>query len=324
MSFVLSLFSHQLLASENSIGHCNNDNYSNRYYLINVKDVANASFFFNSLAKNYLGSMEGFSGQTGKRQRVETFFDYPDLRVLKNKMSLSLTVDENLPEYRSERKWISYRDNNSDPPKIQEFEVRKYNKKFSVLDKHPLFGILKRSERPLLQAELEKIGDFEPNSLHKNLAVSHDEFVFLIVFYGKPQASIVLDTFHISAFGMPNTFNSFRIEKSSKQSKELNEAEQQVLNSSLCNIVEGFEKAIPSLNPQQDLGYAEYTSLAKQLVPTRDLFIQYPLLFKMAQVIILVLIGFMILYLFVNRYQKKNNYRIVVVQKQPGNDDHQF
>lgn len=315
-------YSAQLLSNEISADECGTNSFSSRYYLLDISNVSGVSAFFKEMEAEYFNEIRQISGITGiigKRQRIETYFDFNDLRLLKYGKELLITEDEHLPDYRSGRKWITYRDNSRQPPLIQRFEFKRYNKKISPLDKHPLLGSIKRRERSILTDELDKMGvDFIPAYLKKNFEVFHDEVVYLISHFGEPYASISLDQFHISSYGIPNTSTLLKIEKFYDNSDDLASSEKAALEKTLCRLNSNIRNSLPSHFSRDWFGYVEYNTIIKKLIPTRDLFQKYPLLFTLGQILILLIIGFLFLYLLIGRYEKRASYRFIKLAKYLG------
>ena len=239
----------------------------------------------------------------GHRYRLETYFDFGGLDLLKKNIELVFSVNENLPEYRLDREKIFYRDNKI-PSGVSVYEVKRYNKKVSPLDKHPLFGKIKRKERPNLIKALDYVSDEIPEGVVKKLSVDHEEIVYLIRHFGVETGAVTLDKFHISNFGIPNTSMLFKIEIYSDAEKKLTPYEKDQLNKFLCHIDFEFRKYLPHILGSSWFGYADYTKMANKMLPGRALFQQYPLLFYIGQILILSMVGFLFLYLIIGRYSR--------------------
>jgi hypothetical protein len=299
---VLLLFivaANDALAGGLTVEACESQGFESAYYLVGVSDAALAGTFFREVVETY----ESLGGTMGHRYRVETYFDFRGLDLLKKSIELVFSVNENLPEYRPDREKIFYRDNKS-PSDVSVYEVKRYNKKISPLDKHPIFGKIKRKERPNLIKALDYVSDEMPEGVVKKLSVDHEEIVYLIRHFGVETGAITLDKFHISNFGIPNTSMLFKIEIYSDAAKKLTPYEKDQLNNFLCHIDFEFRKYLPHILGSSWFGYADYTRMANEMLPGRVLFQKYPVLFYVGQILVLSIIGFFFLYLIIGRYSR--------------------
>lgn len=320
-ALVLMCVVNSALSKADNDTRCDNAGFSSSYYLLDDSDIGAVSRYFQQMEDAYFKDLQDFTGSIGHQQRVETYFDYLDLRILKNNQELLIAVNENLPGYRVEREWVTHRDNSKSPASIRQYEVKRYNKKRSSLDKHPLFGRIKRKERPQLTNELNRLEEGSPDNLVKTLQIEHDEIVYLITHYGYPYAAVTLSKFYIASYGLPNTSTLLKIEKYDDAEKNLNTKERSNLNRVLCQVNQGVRHQFPNLQPVAWFGYADYQQIASKLMPTRDVFVRHPVVYTLGQIIVLSFMGFLIIYLLIGRYEKRENYRKIMLNNDQERDE---
>jgi len=224
-------------------------------------------------------------------------------------MELFHSVTSNLPIFRASREQVVFANHGIVSPSIQHFEVKKYNKKKSPIDKHPLLGIIKRKERQLLLSLLPGNGNIK--SLSEKLNATHDEVVFLISHLGTECGSISLNNITLANFGIPTSHTVFKIESNSYALSHLKEAEKTELMHALSTIDNAFQEQFPHISPTNNFGYTEAHDLANKNLPTHNLFTRYPTLYQLGQIVVLVFIGWIFLYLPINRHSYKPIHRII-------------
>ena len=307
-------------ASDTNNAFCESSEFSSRYFLLEANDVGLVSTFFGSFFEQYFQDFDPFLSKSGERSRIERYFDSRDLDLHENDAELVLIVDKNLPSYRAGRERIVFRDEINGVK--FEFEVKKYNKKISAFDKHALFGKVRRKDRQMLIDKLKSIGLSSVNQVDETLQVNHEELVVLFSHFGTHLAEISLDKFHISNFGLPNTYTLLKFEIFKEKLSGLKANEKKQLNSAFCDLVNDFQHKFSSLKPVGSFGYEQYTDLANKLLPSRSFYQRYPVAFEFGQIFVLVLIGFLILYLFLGRYSQGVSYRESNSGKNLNSNDH--
>ena len=226
------------LAKDSSLNSCDNQYFDNVYYLFDKNDFIAAGDFFQLNDLLFPFERTNFKGLLGQRNRITTFYDFDDLKLLNANKELVHTLDNNLPDYRVEKEQIIYIDKLTTPATIKRFEVKKYNKKVSPLDKHPLFSRIKRKERSILIDQLSTISKDPPDSISESLKIRSAEILHLITLFGIPHAAITLSEFTISNIGVPNTSLLLKIDIFHDWLDELKEHEKKYLNTLLCRIDE--------------------------------------------------------------------------------------
>ena len=121
-----------------------------------------------------------FISLMGQRDRITTFYDFDNMALHNENKELLHILDNNLPDYRVEKEQIIYIDKLSTPEAIRKFEVKKFNKKISPLDKHPFFSRMKRKERSVLIDYLSSVSRDSPDSILESLQIESKEKVHLI------------------------------------------------------------------------------------------------------------------------------------------------
>ena len=296
------------LAKDSSLNSCDSQDFDNAYYLFDKNDFIAAGDFF--LLNDLLFPFEktNFLTLLGQRDRITTYYDFDDLELHNANKELVHILDINLPDYRAEKEQIIYIDNLSTSEITQWFEVKKYNKKVSPLDKHPLFSRIKRKERSILIDQLSAISKDSPESISESLQIRSVEKVHLITLFGIPHAAITLSKFTISDIGVPNTSLLLKIEIFHDNQDKLIKQEKKYLNSLFCRIDENFQRRFPHIKSYAWFGYVEYNKLATNFQPSRALFRKYPEIYSIGQIICLSFIGFLFIYLILGRYSRQDSY----------------
>jgi hypothetical protein len=313
--FLLVIFSDAYAVVTNYV--CNSQDSPNVYYQVDVADVEAVSRYYNTLSEDHFSKIDSFKAIKGKRKRTETFYDTRELMFLQNNIELLHIVETKLPLYREDRERVVYKNNNQANPFLKQYEVKRYNKRNTPLDKHPLLGKVKRKERPDLLALLSEQNKTTPLEIAQKLKVEHQEVVYLITHYGKPYAEINMDQIHIANFGVPNTNTLLKYHVYPDHMDDLNQQERDELYNAFCSARRVFEDRFPHLTPISRFGYAEYNAMATGMLPGRIFFQRHSWLFKLGQIFILTICGFLVIYLILGRYHKKiiYNHRKIYIRK---------
>lgn len=288
---------------------CDGETFHNTYYLLNSGDIPLASDLVLKDTILKPDTDKGLKSNSGKRELITTFYDFNELEILDGKKELKHILNKNLPAYRKEKEQIIYSDFSSTQIDVNAFEVKYYNKKLSVFDKHPLLSLIKRKERPILFNLLSDISQNDISSISESIMVHSIEKVNFIMLYDVKYAAITLSQFTISSFGVANTSFLLKIELLSNQTKNLLREEKEDLYNFLCKTNIVAQTYFPDAEPLSRFAYPEYFKLAENILPSRLLFRQYPILFSIGQIICLSLIGFLFIYLILGRFSKRINYR---------------
>ena len=130
---------------------CTGESFADAGYAIDAKSATSIEDF---LAQNMPPIFERFPTleyRSGERRQTVGYFDDSEQSLLRSRRELLHRVEHQLPTYREDREQISYTDfASADRVPGETFEVRRYNNRTSVYDKHPLIGIVRRKERALL------------------------------------------------------------------------------------------------------------------------------------------------------------------------------
>jgi hypothetical protein len=296
-------------ADDDSPTSCENKGFDNIYYLIDKNDFYSASIFYQKIEIIDSKTETDFESLIGERERYSIYYDFDDLDILKADKELVYILDKDLLDFFPDREQIIYIDSQTIPVNINKFEVKKYNKKISPLDKHPLFSQVKRKQRSILIDLLANISKSPPESISESIKLELSENVHFITLYGTNIGAITLSRFTISNYGVPNTSLLLKIEKLYNRQDDLIEHEREYLNAFFCQIAERFEMQFPQIEPASWFGYRDYNQLALENLPSRALFRKYPEIFSIGQIIILIFIGFLLIYLILGRYSKPGSHR---------------
>jgi len=299
------------LAEDDPLKSCDNQDFDSAYYLFDKNDIVDVTDFFYQIVLLFSPEKTNFLISNGQWDRITTFYDFDDFELHNADKELVHILDNNLPDYRVEKEQISYIDKQTTPENVKRFEVKNYNRKISLLDKHPFFSRIKRKERSILIDQLSTISKDSPELISESLKIKSIEEVILITLFGIPHAAITLGNFTISNIGVPNTSLLLKIEIFHDTQVKLKKQEKRYLHSLFCRIDKNFHRRFPHIESYSWFGYVEYNKLATNFQPSRELFRQYPEIYSIGQIICLSFIGFLLIYLISGRYSKQASYRKV-------------
>jgi len=282
-------------------GSKDEEKQSTRFQIIESA-LADALALFNNIGSNIpADSIPEKINQTHKNHQGQwIYFDTPDLELLHTGKALKLN------------KKIRY--NAQTPVNITlqssedtetKFSAKSYKRKITALDKHPLLGHVKRSEREHFLATLAEHQINAPFSLKPVLSLDFSRKSFVIRKHTTPVLTISFDAIESSPFGIGLYLYEFEITKAScLQNQPINTNEQEFIN----NLASSFEQqlltqqigTVATSNP-----YQRYWQAAEELFPLLPLTTHYPLLTALLQAIILVLIGGLVLWLILSRQAQK-------------------
>ena len=288
---------------------CENKGFDNIYFLIDKNDFYSASIFYQKIDVIDSKTETDFKSLVGERDRSSIYYDFDDLDILNAQKELVYILDKDLLDFFPGREQIIYIDNQTTPVSINKFEVKKYNRKISPLDKHPLFSKVKRKQRSILVDLIADISKSPPEAISESLKIELSENVHFIILHGTNFGAITLSRFTISNFGVPNTSLLLKIEKFYNRQDYLMQHERKYLDAFFCQIEERFEMQFPHIESSAWFGYRDYNKLALENLPSRAFFRKYPEVFSLGQIITLIFIGFLFIYLILGRYSKSDSYR---------------
>ncbi|MBL1141655.1 MAG: hypothetical protein D8M62_06400 [Proteobacteria bacterium] len=295
--------------------YCINQGFKNTYYLLDYKDITAASVFFQEISLKNTSMESRLVIKKGTRARGITYFDDNNLTLLTAKKELIHVIDNNLPEFREDKEQIIFYDRTLLNESSKSFVVKNYNRKLTPFDKHPLFGRIKRKERPVLMELLSGIGISKLQSISGVININSDEEVKLITHFAIPYGAFTFSIFNLDDFGVPNTSFLLKFEMFSNEDNSLTVFEKESLNKLFCQVNKQFQISFPHAESSPWFGYAEYHKLASEILPSRTLFRKYPLLFSVGQIVCLSFIGFLFIYIVLGRYSRRDNFRKVSKSK---------
>lgn len=304
------LFSHQIRADQIE---CINDALKNNYYLIESEDYFNVPLFFQKLNELSLEKYNmGLSHRIGQRHRLVQYFDYPERQLLKENKELVLILNQHLPEYRKDRYDIYFRDNNKKIPKELHIKQKTYNKKMSSMDKHIFFSHVRRKDRLALKALVKIKNHKRIEDLSPVLDINKEEVVFLLSHYGKAKFEISLENFYIINYELEKNFMLIKFEFQNEFRKALHEDEIIQIKKIVCLINNKFKQQFKHVSELSQPGYKYYNSLANKILPSRQWIKDKPMFYKLGQTVILSLIGFLLIYFVVGRYNKQTHIKVLI------------
>ncbi len=229
-----------------------------------------------------------------------SYFDTPDLQLLRS--GKALLFHEKIRHNKQTPVDITLQ---LPGGKKSRFEAKNYRRKLTALDKHPLLGHIKRSERKPFLATLTTHGIATPLTLKPVLILDFNRKNFVIRKYTTPVLQIGFSAIETSAFGMGLYIYEFEIKPTGCQENlSLNPMEQNFID----DLAGRFEQQV--LTQQigsitTDRHYQRYWQAAREAFPLLDLTTRYPLLIALSQALILALIGGLLLWLILSRHATK-------------------
>jgi hypothetical protein len=309
ITYVVSSLANIVMADDDFLDTCKNKEFQNTYYhLIDNNDIATASVFFHQAPALTPNEEFRFLSLVKQWDKNITYYDFGNLQLLKENKALVHIVDNHLPKY-VQREKIKFLEQPNLPESVTDYEVRYYNKKLTLLDKHPLFSRIKRKDRPDLINKLFAISNGKPESISESLKIDSIDKVNLITYFGTPYAAITLSRFTVTDFAIPNISYLLKFEIFHNNLNKSTVDEKNTLNRFLCILDKQFQTQMPHIQSAPWFGYAEYYKYAETILPSRIFFRKFPELFSLGQVFTLVFLGFLFIYLVLGKYSKRTNYR---------------
>lgn len=296
---------------------CEDGSGINQSYIFSVGEFVSVARFVIQMPPVYFKGMQYFSGESGRRVREQIFYDDDELNLLESSQGLSHIIKSNLQDYRQDKEVAVYSDGTISPSSEKLFSLTRYNKKLSSLDKHPLFQRVKRKERAELLERIKSNGVQRAVELIPSLRIEHDELVYLITRYGQTFVEVKLDKFQLDNFGLGRSHLVLSIDADQGQYGSLTDDERIEISSRICRLHEDIQGLFTNAEQRSEIGYQFFSQIADQENPARRVFIKYPIIFKMGQVGLLSLIGFLLLYLLLGHYRKES---FIKVKKRSSKD----
>ena len=289
---------------------CNNRPFQNAYYLLTPPDFHKASNFYLSIPDHDSSGDHELKNVTGERLRTETFYDDEDRSLLKSGAELSSSVIESLADYEAERETVVFIDHTIKPIERSTFVVRHYNRRATKLDKHPLFGKIKRSDRaPLIDKIASRANMHAQEDLQAALTIEHHGLSQLYRYFGIAYGAISLEEVNIKIFGMNKPYVVLKFELLQDKIQTLTNRELGDLSNVLCRNEVAFKQQYPEIPSFPWLGYSTYMKLADEALPHRSFFRKYPLLYKLGQILLLGFFGLLVLCLLLGRHSLPDHHR---------------
>jgi len=310
LTFVLVLFSNIdfSLAGISQQENCNLDMARSKYYFIQLEDVAPVSVYFRNIPDKYFTDKNMFLGLTGQRTIISEYFDNKNQDLLSAGVELVHIVNLNEESYSKRREMISLI---SPDGAIENFKVKKYKKKITRIDKHKLLGKIQRKKRDAFVSKIESHLTSRAVSLLKQIEATQLDLSQIYLHYGRTIGSLNLTRIRIANYGIPNIYVVLKLEFDSVGFKTLNSDERHFYTNIICEISSTLERRFPNSVSMNRFGYKELDQLANSVLPLRGLFRVHPWIYTSGQIIILMVIGFLLLYFPLARYKRKRKYRTI-------------
>lgn len=284
-------------------------NFEGRDYLVPIHLSGEVSEFYRNINATDFQNFPNLNGQEGRRLVRQEFFDDSDFHLASAGVEVWMQEIDGIREYREDKRKIFITDSDHSQSDVAEFDYKRYKVKREKLDEHPLLGKIKRKDRPAFFDALGAPAGYSFDRIDSRLTVIHNELVYALFLYGKPVGEIVLDSFHIENFGLRNTHFMFRLRSFADGVAGLTAKEKVLFNENLCRVADRFEARFPQFTVRERIGVNIYLGLAQKSFPGRLFFEKYPLVFKLCQVVVLVIIGWLVMALILGRYEKSNDGR---------------
>lgn len=287
------------------------------YYFVSLDEIPLVSEYFKGLPEVLFDDLEGFTLSMGTRHRRDTYFDFDSEELLHAGKELFFRENLYLPRYRDDREQVVFVDRD-ESIRRHVYKVKKYKKNISPLDKHPLVGRVRRKDRPMLR---ESLGDTSLGNamldLKAQLTVLHQERSYIFTHLGEEYGSIVLDHVSMRVFGLEHSAVVLRFSLKGQVSSP---EDRQLLEEYFCRVQQALEQRLGRSWNGEYIGYKEYRAMADGVLPNRRWMMNHPWVYKLGQVLILAVMGFLILYLLIRRLPDRTPHR-VVLRKQDGGSD---
>ncbi len=287
------------------------------YYLVSLDEIPLVSAYFRELPETVFEDFEGFTLSVGKRQRRDIYYDYDSEDLLHAGKELFFRENLYLPRYRDDREQVVFVDRD-ESIRRHVYQVKKYKKNISPLDKHPLIGRVRRKDRPILQ---ESLGNISLGNamidLQAQLTVVHQERSYIFTHLGEEYGSIVLDHVSMRVFGLEH---SAVVLQCSLKPEVSSPEDGQLLEAYFCRAQQALEQRLGRRWNGEYIGYKEYHAMADGVLPNRRWMMNHPWIYKLGQVLILAVMGFLVLYLLIRRIPDRTSHRVVLRKVDGGSD----
>ena len=233
----------------------------------------------------------------------EIYFDTDDLSLLNHDAELLLKTKLNLSKYNKQREQVLFKsatDNvNSEDDLL--LSTKEYNRKLNPIDKHPLLGKVKRSERELLLSRLEEHIQTSIAELTPVFTVNQRRLSHTLSELRTPYVGATLSQSKITSHGLSSLIVVAGFETYHQPMASITEQAQSALKNPVVQAHCSFKSEFPQFRPLSKIGYRQYYMSVTEKFPALSFFRKYPLIFNVGQILVLTLIGFLILYLIINR-----------------------
>ena len=261
-----------------------NNNKTTNYQVANF-ETGNIDSFFSTFPKSLSAIDDKLVVQITNYGYKNTYYDTHNLSLDHNNSLLYFQKDH-IKSYDNKNDNITLSTNSQEDKK---FISRNYNRKISPVDKHPLLGMIKRSERPLFIDELSKLGIESPLSLKKTITVIHDGKV-LNIHYGGYQLRLATHHKVNARFLGIDTIENFISIPSLNETGNINNQDIKLLLSIRTILLETLKRNFISLKPADNFLKKNPYKLVIINTPAMDLIIQYPLAYKSLQALLFLIL----------------------------------
>lgn len=261
-------------------GATNADNKITQYKVANF-ETGKIDSFFNTFPKSLSTIDDKLIVQITNYGYKNTYYDTRILS-LDQKSSLLYFQKDHIKSYDNANNNITLSIMGQQDKK---FISRNYNRKISPVDKHPLLGMIKRSERPLFIDELSKLGIKSPLDLKKTISVIHDGKVLNLHYAGY---QLRLATHHKvnTRFLSRDNIENFISIPSLNETGNIKNEDIKLLISIRTILLDALERNFISLTPADNFLKKNPYKLVRINIPAMDLIIQYPLAYKSLQALL--------------------------------------
>ncbi|MDY6970382.1 MAG: hypothetical protein SVR08_17250, partial [Spirochaetota bacterium] len=172
------------------------------------------------------------------------------------------------------------------------FKVRHYNVASFPEEKHPLVGIVKRSERPGFRSILKSIGIENPISLKNIVNTTHHLAGYEIIYKKELFGKIYIDKVVAERFGIESKYVILKLIINNFPTSDLTSEDISILNNIVVKDLYSF---MPNLNHIEISQYRfAFKELEKQ-IPFFKTIVEFPVISDLLEIIVFSFFGFVVL-----------------------------
>lgn len=302
--FIDHAFAVEKTCSKNEWNHSFNYSVFESQFPLVINLANNLTDFFNNTETQKEHSL--FRMPALNKTRQEEFFDTPKFRLYRQGAALYLHKNTFLTKYNTQKLRVFFQQSANEP--LMVFSAQQYKKKSNEIERHPLFGILKKKQRPELKKILKNQSITHISELKPILNVDHTIQSYPVYLYYTQLAEIQLDHATTDVYGFEKNNLIFRYQVfPANIANHLTPFQQQHAEQLLSDLRCYFTQEISAFKPIRELDYHYYYEQVEKEFPWYSFFSRFPMVFKLGQIVLLCAFGFLIICLLLLRLEKREN-----------------